>query len=273
MVRETTHEARPRRLHDRQRRARPAGEKADRPEREQREGRRRSRKKVLGRVGTGGAFAVVQRAWAGHAVVILGGGPSLTSGDGLARVKSARSDREGRPLSVIAVNNAYQVAPNADVLYYADGRWWSWHKDRDDYRAFQGLRCSIEGSDGEGAGDPDVYRLQLDATATISRDPTRLAHGGNGGYQAINLAALAGAKRIILLGYDMKHDGKRTNWHAGHPIRTRERIVRNWIPNFRRLAVELANDGVEVINASEDTALDAFPRRPIAELLPDPEAQ
>lgn len=99
-----------------------------------------------------------------------------------------------------------------------------------------------------------------------------LAHGGNGGYQAINLAALAGAERIILLGYDMKHDGKRSNWHDGHPVKTRDRLIRGWIPQFRRLADELTKDGVQVINASEDTALDAFPRRPIAELLADPEA-
>jgi hypothetical protein len=68
----------------------------------------------------------------------------------------------------------------------------------------------------------------------------------------------------------MKHDGKRSNWHAGHPIKTRDRLIRGWIPRFRDLAAELKKDGVEVINASEETALDAFPRRPIAELLPDP---
>jgi hypothetical protein len=71
----------------------------------------------------------------------------------------------------------------------------------------------------------------------------------------------------------MRHKGKQGNWHAPHPIRTPERYVKQWIPRFREIAKELARDGVEVINASEETALDAFPRRPIAELLPDPQGE
>jgi hypothetical protein len=55
-------------------------------------------------------------------------------GDGLRRLASSKVDRDGRPLAIIAVNNAYQVAPQADVLYYADGRWWTWHKDKPEYR-------------------------------------------------------------------------------------------------------------------------------------------
>lgn len=218
----------------------------------------------------GSRFGIVGRAWEGHSVVILGGGPSLADGDGLRRIR-AKYDCEGRPVAVVAVNNAYQVAPHADILYYADGRWWGWHKDKPEYRAFQGLRVTIEGGDGEGAGDVDVHVMRLDTRGVLSRDPERLAHGGNGGYQAINLAALAGARRIVLLGYDMKHKAGRSNWHKGHPIKSPERWVKGWIPRFRELAAELKKDGVEVINASEETALDAFPRRPIAELLPDPQ--
>lgn len=68
----------------------------------------------------------------------------------------------------------------------------------------------------------------------------------------------------------MKHQAGRTNWHKPHPIKTPERWVKQWIPRFRDLAAELKKDGLEVRNASEETALDAFPRCPIADLLPDP---
>lgn len=71
----------------------------------------------------------------------------------------------------------------------------------------------------------------------------------------------------------MKHKGGRANWHAGHPVKTPARYVEQFRKNFDPLAGELKRDGVEVINASEETALKAFPRRPIAELLPDPEGQ
>jgi hypothetical protein len=70
----------------------------------------------------------------------------------------------------------------------------------------------------------------------------------------------------------MKHKAGRSNWHGWHPVKTPERYVKQFIKNFPPLAAELKRDGIEVINASEETALEAFPRRPIAELLPDPEA-
>lgn len=130
---------------------------------------------------------------------------------------------------------------------------------------------TVEGSEGEG-GDKDDFKLQIASLEILSRRPTHLAHGGNSGYQAVNLAALAGAERIVLLGFDMTHRGSRGNWHDQHRVKTPRRYVEQWIPRFRELAAELKRDGVEVLNASEETALDAFPRRPIAELLPEPQS-
>lgn len=112
----------------------------------------------------------------------------------------------------------------------------------------------------------------MDELSVYSRKPDRLAPGKNGGYQAINFAALAGAARIVLLGFDMKHRGGQSNWHGKHLVKSPERWVKQYLPLFRPLAAELKKDGIEVINASEQTALDAFPRRPIAELIPDPVA-
>lgn len=268
MARARARRARSDRSRSHRRSGRPAGEKTGRPERGK---GRRDRKKVLRRAAAWprDPWSSVERAWTGHTVVILGGGPSLTLGDGLRRIKSP-VDRDGRPLAIIAVNNAYQVAPHADVLYYADGRWWTWNKDNPLYRDFKGLRCTIDGSDGEGAGDADVHILRRADIAVFSDDPARLALGGNGGYQAINLAALAGAARIVLLGFDMQYRNGRQNWHSGHKVKTPERWLKNWRSNFRPLATELEKRHIEIINASEETALDAFPRRPIAELLPDP---
>jgi hypothetical protein len=168
---------------------------------------------------------------------------------------------------LVAINNAYLVAPQADLLYYADARWHEWHKDRAAFQAFADRRVTVEGGEGVSL-DTDAFMLHIDTLARISRDPKKLAHGGNGGYQAINLAALAGAARIVLLGYDLKDTGGKPNWHAEHKVRRPERAMRGWPARFRELAAELKADGVEVINASEETVLDAFPRRPLAELLP-----
>jgi hypothetical protein len=214
-------------------------------------------------------YSTVNRAWLGATALILAGGPSLVDGDGLERAR-ARKDRAGNVLRIIAINNAYRVAPQADLLYYADARWHEWHADKPAYQAFHDRRVTVEGGEGV-ALDAEAYRLHIDTLAKLSRDPKRLAHGGNAGYQAINLAALLGVARIVLLGYDMKRRAGATNWHSEHKAApTPERGMRQWIINYRDLAAELKRDGVEVINATESTALDAFPRRPIAELLPDP---
>jgi hypothetical protein len=88
----------------------------------------------------------------------------------------------------------------------------------------------------------------------------RLRYGSNSGYQAINLAYLMGAKRILLLGYDMGHSDKR-HFFGEHPKAIRASTdYRQFIPGFSALARDLDKEGVSVINCSRQTALTCFPR-------------
>lgn len=59
--------------------------------------------------------------WPDETVFILGGGPSLP----IERLTELRG--KGK---VIAINNAGFVAPWADLLFFADTRWWTWNRDR-----------------------------------------------------------------------------------------------------------------------------------------------
>jgi hypothetical protein len=72
------------------------------------------------------------RLFAGKAIVCLGGGPSLTQ----AQVDACR----GRA-HVIAINDAFRLAPWADVLYACDWQWWKANPEAYD---FAGLKVSIE---------------------------------------------------------------------------------------------------------------------------------
>ena len=56
--------------------------------------------------------------WIGETVVCIGGGPSLTLADVTSIAGKAR---------VIAINDAYRMAPWADMLYACDLKWWRWH--------------------------------------------------------------------------------------------------------------------------------------------------
>jgi hypothetical protein len=177
----------------------------------------------------------------------IGGGPSLTQAD---------VDRLRGRCSVIAINDAYRLAPWADVLYAADYKWWEYHRGAPD---FTGLKCSIESS--IGLYWPGVTVLRNTGPDGLETDPTGLRAGKNGGYQAINLAVHLGATRILLLGYDMSlsADG-RSHWFGEHPP-----TVRDYSPYdemreaFESLKAPLANAGVEVLNCSRRSALTAFP--------------
>lgn len=104
----------------------------------------------------------------------------------------------------------------------------------------------------------------------LSKDPGGLATGANGGYQAVNIAVLAGASRIVLLGYDCKDakDG-RAHWFGDHP----EKHVRphaTWLTRWRTVAPIAKRLGVEIINCSPESAIDCFTRASIESVLPDP---
>lgn len=209
-------------------------------------------------------FSAIQPVWRADTVVCIGGGPSVTQG----AVDSVR----GRA-RVIAVNNAYWLAPWADMLYFADGRWWEWHKDDPRYQAFAGQRVTIEGT-GLNVADPDVHFLHNYSTTTgdqggLSETPNGLRTGSNGGYQAVNIATLAGTRRILLLGYDMRFVNGRSHWHGGHPAKVPEshysvnyaRYYASMLPHLERL-------GVAVINCTPGSKLTAFPFLPLEDALP-----
>lgn len=216
-------------------------------------------------------FSRVERAWEGKTVVCIAGGPSLTA-EQLEVVRTARAADRCR---VIVVNTTFLRVPWADLLYFADSKWWVWFtrgsetsdQDKAAFRSFTGLKCTIWVS-GNAVTDRDVHMLRIfDGSAALSRDPAALATCSNSGHQVVNLAALAGAGRIPLLGYDAKAGpGGRKHHHADHPDKS-EAPYAAMQSNFPRLAQELGKIGVEVVNCSPGSALKCFPMGRIEEVL------
>ena len=84
-----------------------------------------------------------------------------------------------------------------------------------------------------------------------------VATGGNSGYQAVNLAYLLGAKRIGLIGFDMR-GGEFQHFHGDHGgglNNPTPSLFAEWIPRFNDLHRLLAAEGVELINYSRESAL------------------
>lgn len=96
--------------------------------------------------------------------------------------------------------------------------------------------------------------------------------GGNSGFQAINLAYLFGAARIVLLGFDMQcGDDGLSHWFGDHPTEQgfmNPKKFNAWIKHLEILGRDLADQGVTVINATRRSALECFPQMPI-EQIPD----
>jgi len=92
----------------------------------------------------------------------------------------------------------------------------------------------------------------------LSREWPILHQGQNSGYQAVNLAYLLGATRILLLGYDMQMKGDQRHWFGAHPPPME---VGSNYPAFLQCfaTIKPAEYGIEIWNVTRETALQCFP--------------
>lgn len=190
-------------------------------------------------------MTTIDRLWPGATVVCVGTGPSLTRDDlAFCRGKA--------PL--IVINDAYQWAPWADVLYACDDKWWLWHKGAP---SFQGKKYTLSTSKWAG-----VEPLRNVGRTGLSLDPSGLCTGHDSGYQAINLAVLFGATKILLLGYDMRGD----HCFGSHRDKSRPNFPLS-LGAYQTLLGPLQAAGVEVVNCNPASALKAFRFGSLAEEL------
>jgi hypothetical protein len=197
--------------------------------------------------------------WSGRCVAIIASGPS---------VKKAEVAKLRGVMPVLAIKKNVELAPWADIVYGCDHHWW---RSVVGLRDFKGLKlaydASICGSEyGIRKVDiPDIKcdRLVFDKTGSVGS-------GGNSGFQALNLAAQFGAKRILLLGFDMhgrsgEHWYGRNNW--GLCSNPTEDNYRRWRAAFEGAAKQLTALGVEVVNVSQYSDLKCFPKMSLDQAL------
>lgn len=228
----------------------------------------------------GERYSRVLPLWRDLAVVIIAGGPSLTQ-EQVAQVALAR---ERDVLRVIAVNDSYLWAPWADLHYAADAKWHRWHSAgidkpalgltaaqvREAWASFPGERCSIQAS--ETVVDERVHILKnMHHPANgngLSLDRGAIATGRHSGFQALNVAILAGTKTGILLGFDgaPAADG-RTHWHGDHPRPSGAAVYKHFRLAFSAAERAIEAAGVSVLNCSPGTAINSFPKVPLERAL------
>lgn len=151
-----------------------------------------------------------------------------------------------RRLPVAVANSTFRLAPWADLLVAADADWW---RANPDARNFQGLKVTSS----ESLQWPEVLSLRHTGKVGFDDNKACIRSGGNTGYQAVHIAAQAGAARILLCGFDMRPG----HWHDVDR-EADEAQYAEWRRRFQTLAVALEGR-VEVLNCTPGSALECFP--------------
>lgn len=186
--------------------------------------------------------------WAGLDVVLIGGGESLREFD-WSRLK---------PWPTLGCNDAYTLGPDiCKVCVFGDHKWFNHHR-----RSLSNWPNPIfTNQPSLYAGSPDWVLAMRRAANGLHKD--RLGWNGSTGAVAVNLALVLGAKRVLLLGYDMKlRNPHQPNWHnnnIGHPNKL---SYQRFQEGFRVVAESLPKSfpDREILNLGPDSDLDLFPK-------------
>lgn len=179
--------------------------------------------------------------WSGKTVLVVCTGPTLD-------VPAVQASH----LPKIAVNTAYTVVPDADVQYAGDALFWRVHHAR--------MRKAVKHpnfwtvSPGEWAG---VQRWK-----GVNRNglgETMVHLNGNSGAQAINLAYLFGARRILVAGMTMSAPEGRKHFHGDHeyPL-VQSQCFDEWLHKLNAVARDAERLGVEIINCDPESRATMF---------------
>ncbi len=188
----------------------------------------------------------VPRDWPDETVFILGGGPSVLSQD-LSLLTGRR---------VIAINSAWHTWRKADVLFFADARWWNEYKPK----GFDGLAVTTS-----HVTHPNVKRLEKVNPSAMSRNPRCVALQRSSVTGAINLALHFGAAKIVLLGVDGKLvDGRRHSHGVKYRWAFRPKCFDEHAKEFRVVAPSIP---VPVFNCSPVSTIDAWPKMKLEDCL------
>lgn len=196
--------------------------------------------------------------WKGETAFIVGGGTSVLQQD-LSLLRGRR---------VIVVNSSYEVVPSADILYFADRRWYFEHRNRPAFLAFAGRKVTC--SSNEKMDSPGLLRL----LRIVPNFDSKFAPVGPGIAAAnhavvsnrtslqgaMNMAVHLGVKRIVLLGADMRRaENGTTHHHSAHPWHNKQGN-KTWQMQLEqlKLAVDpLRQRGIEVVNTSSISLIPA----------------
>jgi len=190
---------------------------------------------------------IPEQKWMGEDVFIIGGGESL---------RGFQWDLLRDELT-IGCNTAFKLGHEVCKLcVFGDYPW---------FKEFQ-----RELSQYKGVVFTNVPQLQKSNLPWLwimgreARGLHKIALGWNNntGASAINLALILGAKRVYLLGFDMKELKGKCNWHDDYKKTNPSVYKSKFLSTFGHVKSDLEKKfaGCEIINVTDDSDLDIFPK-------------
>lgn len=145
--------------------------------------------------------------------------------------------------NVIAVSDAYKLAPWADFLVSTDYKWWA--KNRDAAEAFS---CR-------------AYSGMVDYQNIEGVEKAPMESATNSGLLALKTAVRLGARKVILLGIDLHSPGD--HFFGRHPEGLRSTSAHR-MEQFKQQFAAYQPKGVDIVNCSSGSALDTYRRGDLA---------
>ena len=183
--------------------------------------------------------------WSGQTAVCIATGPSLTQ----QQVDTVRR----ASVRTIGINDIGIANDWIDIWYAADDQFW---------RAYSNVQTDVLRVCAQPQtlvhGLADKLLSVKDAEKARKYIPGYAISGGHSGFQALQLAISLGSTRVYLLGYDCKPKGNLTNYFGTKcKALHRDSDYKSWPQFYRDLNIP---EGVEVLNATPGSAIDAYPR-------------
>lgn len=182
-------------------------------------------------------------------VFIIGGGPSLRNFNWDLLV----------PFPTIGCNMAFSLGESVcKMCVFGDIKWFDKFN-----KPLQNFKRPVL------TNNPYLHTRNIDWLCStkrmnkgLSKDPSLLGWNGHTGSVAINAALIMGAKRIMLLGFDMVLDRKAgPNWHKEILSVPNEQCYQRFLDGFHYICRDLSLfPGVSIINLNPDSKLERFPK-------------
>jgi len=195
---------------------------------------------------------MIKPIYEGQTAIIIGTGSSLTTD----QIVTAKYYQDAGAVKLFGCNRAFEFA--LDVLHGCNYQFWDYY-----WPEIKDLRCD-KWTTRPGLKYEGLNYIEERWIDGLSTDKSYIAAHHGTGPQLINIALHYGVKKMLLIGWDMRHSGKRH--YFGEYPQALHHVTKNLGPDGELLGLikemETINPddyGIEIINCTPNSALTHFP--------------